>query len=374
MSTAHSGLTEFRRLVGGLYETLDDASSWPDYLESLGQAVGAQYSIWISMNIEDPCVGAAFGSRERHEEFVDRHLVRGGNALNPSVALAAQGYFQTGGVYDFRYVDRRSSVYSPEYASEVLSHLDLGMGIGITALAEGADYMVFTAYFEDAAHDSTHSRAMLDRLAPHAVRAARQEVRLRGDRSRLEGLVAESAARGACVLGLDASARVTFASPNTGAVMHALVSNLRVRGRRLEILLPEAAGIVSRWLRDFQFGWTVHERLPLRHGDRLDGVLELRALHGGLRTVVPARTVALAVVHSRSLALLAQAEALAARHSLSRIESEVAKAILEGMPVEAIALRRGRSAHTIRHQLEAIKAKVGVATRAELVAAARRTK
>lgn len=350
-------------LIGDLYATLDDPSSWPSYLERLQGQLGAQYALWYTTSVSDPLVGSAYGTADRHEGFMEQHLLRGGNLLNPSLALAARGYFRDAMVSELRYLDRASPVFSPEYVKEVLSHSGLRSCLGVTALAQGPDHTVFSVYYED--HDGYDSRdlMMLGRLAPHMHRAARSHSSLHAARKQLAVLVAEVEVAGGCVLGLDAKGRPTFLSPNVERVSRELASILSLRARRLELVCAQTRLAVNVRLRTLAARQSVFERTPLRSDDRLEATLELHALRGALQGALPSSTVAIAILQSRRLGALARAEALGRRYSLSDAEVHVLSGLLDGHTVEAISRTRCSSPHTVRHQIESLLGKLGVTSR-----------
>ena len=372
MTHARISDAAFSQLVAQLYETLDDLDSWPWLLNRIADALGAQYTIWIEQRFDDYAAGLVFGAPERHEDFMLRHITRGGNALNPAIRLAASGWFDTGIVSAGDFLDPSSIAYAPEYVAEVLSGSDLYRGRGITALREGDDFTVFSAYFEDPAQDLGTTDRLLSRLAPHMVRAARSYARLRPKRRELGLLTADANDAGACLLGLDAHGRTTYRSENSERIVQRLVPGASLVGRRLELGSPADRAQLGRHLRGFAAGLTVIERMPLRVDGVLEGTLELNAIRGRLRGTLPPSTVALAVIHSRRVAAERGAEVLRSRFALTAAESDVLGGILTGTSMEAIARRRSCSPNTVRHQLESAMAKTGATNRTELAAIARR--
>lgn len=82
----------------------------------------------------------------------------------------------------------------------------------------------------------------------------------------------------------------------------------------------------------------------------------LRAVAAGLRVTLPETTTP------------GFAEAEAARPPLTPRELEILRALSEGLSNKAVARQLGISAHTVKFHLEAVFAKLGVASRAEAVA------
>lgn len=82
----------------------------------------------------------------------------------------------------------------------------------------------------------------------------------------------------------------------------------------------------------------------------------LRAVAAGLRVTLPEATVP------------GFAEAEPARPPLTPRELEILRALSEGLSNKAVARQLGISAHTVKFHLEAVFAKLGVASRAEAVA------
>lgn len=82
----------------------------------------------------------------------------------------------------------------------------------------------------------------------------------------------------------------------------------------------------------------------------------LRAVAAGLRVTLPEATVP------------GFAEAEPARPPLTPRELEILRALSEGLSNKAVARLLGISAHTVKFHLEAVFAKLGVASRAEAVA------
>lgn len=363
----------FRGLVAGLHQTMDDASSWPWCLDKLAGALGAAYAIWTYMSSDDPLSAVAYGSPDRHEDFMLQHIGRGGNALNPSVREVNSGIFQTGWSDALHIEDVGSRFYAPEYRDKVLLATDLRDGVGVTALREGNHYTIFSAYTDKSRREvSAHTITLARRLAPQMTRLARSHAMLRNARRRLDLLIAEVHRAGGCVLALDAEGRVTYRSSAAAYVLGDLACELRVRWGRVHFESPTQHWEFRAGLANVVAKKSIHEVLQLRRADELVGVVQLHPVRLVAEGAVPSHSAVVLVVHSRAVAAELHACAAAARMNLTASEQEVLRQALLGRSLREIATGRMRSSHTVRHQLESLRGKFGVTSHADLLAAARR--
>ena len=359
------------RISAGVIERFEaaalDPTAWMPALQALGDATGSEYAQLVGLG------GAAaipfnWVSGASQKALADFAAIDAGNpAINPRVAAAMA--YPTGGVLFEQHYDALAPMLKSDAYADFCATHDIAHGCHATLIQSNVGAVGLAVLrTKKGQPTSEQDRAVMARVAPHAQAAVRLRVALERQGARLVAGAFEAMSAAAFLC--DAACRVTA---HTAAADRLLdQGRLRLSGGQL------ACQIAAETIALQQAIWRF---AAIRPGDPLPGFMTLllpgrpgetpliaeiaRLPDDGLTIGAGARV--LVLLRARQTGDPRFVEVLVAAYGLSRAEADVALRLLDAQCRDSIAAARGVSIATVRAQIKAIFAKIGVNREAELI-------
>lgn len=340
-----------------------DTAAWPAALAILASATRSSRGEIIGIRSG----GLAFAVSDLPEEAYREFEAAGGYSPSASPRIAAAQRAATLQVIGDREYDEVTPLLTANAYMDLVHKLDIPHGCQTTLVREPDLLVGLTALrTRREGRIDADGTAAFSALAPHVLAAVRTRLAL-GDRSARDMATA-----------LEHADAAAFLCDRDGGV--------RAMTGRAEQLVLEARLVTLRGRR--LAATRVADRLALERA--MARARNAGLLSPGVETVLIGPKGGRALVHMRALAqeddwglpfrarlmvIVRQgprrpsADVLRLAFGLTQAEAEIALALAAGQPRELIAAHRGAALGTLRQQVKAIFAKVGVSREAELVVA-----
>ncbi|MDR4305227.1 helix-turn-helix transcriptional regulator [Chelatococcus sambhunathii] len=345
-----------RDFVDRIYEAAAFPEFWPELFHDLATALGFAGAAMVSVNPEFKRHVASPGVAGMIRRFLSEGWQTRDLRSERAAALGHGGF-----VRDQDLASDEEIATHPLYV-ELLRPSGLGYGAATIVDCPSGD-TIAVSFDRSWADGPTPQEilAELDKLRPHFARAAVFAGRLELERAQAQASALAGVGFPAAVLG--GHRRLLAAN----ADFEALRGRVRIgAGDRLSLADPACEALLGRAL---EAGCETGLSIPLKAtGGDPPAVMHVLPVR---RTARDAFSLAewLIVVTPIGAGAAPLASILSGLFDLSRAEARVAREVIGGESVTAIAVKFGLSEATVRSQLRAVFAKTGTSRQSELVAA-----
>lgn len=346
------------RIEDAIYEAGAVGELWPQVIGRISDRIGAAGGFLFSATVDS----VRWVTSEGVGATVEEYFARGYQLRDErTIRLLARGHAGFSGDLD---------VFTPEewdadpIRREFLEPRGFGWGVATGIEVPTGETMIF--HCERRAVDGPIDRASvayLDALRPHLSRAALMSSRLELKRAtgtveglELMGLAAAVVSRRGGLIA--ANGRFEGLVPN---VFHDYRAGLALAHAPANALLASALQAIGEGVMEA----TMSVPLPARDG-RPPMIVHLSPVTGAAHDIF-AQSAAVVVVTPVSIADVPSANVIQGLFDLTPTEARVARALGQGLSIEAIAATHSVAVHTVRNQLRSIFAKTGVNRQADLV-------
>lgn len=364
-------MAEIDRISAEVIERFDaaalDPTAWMQALQALADATRSEHAQLVGLG-GPAAVSFNWVTGVAEKVLADFIAIDGSNpAINPRVAAAAI-YPGQGVLFERHYDAMTPSLKSDVYADFCATH-DLAHGCH-TTLVQDEVGLVGMAVLRTRRAKPTgeRDRAVMAQVAPHARAAVRLRVALEREGARLVAGAFEAVSAAAFLC--DGAGRVSAYTPAAERLVDQ--GRLHMAGGQLSGSTAAETAALQQAIWHFTT-WRVGQATPRFTTLLLPGqpgdtplIAEIARLPDDGWTIGAGARV-LILLRSRQAGDRRLADILVAAYGLSPAEADVTLRLLDAQGRDAIALARGVSIATVRAQIKAIFAKIGVNRETELI-------
>ena len=341
-----------------IYEAGAVAELWPQVIGKISDRIGADGGFLFTVTQSGP----RWVTSERIAEAIAAYFA-GGYQLRDERTRRLLARSHAGFSVDLDVFTQEEWDADP-VRREFLDPRGYGWGVATSIEVPTGETMIFHCEkrFSDGPVDRA-AVAYLDGLRPHLSRAALMSSRLELQRAtgtvaglELMGLAAAVVADNGCLRA--ANGRFEALMPE---VFRDHRAGLALAHPPADALLQAAFDAVCKG----RSAATMSVPLPAAEG-RTPMIVHLSPVRGAAHDIF-ARSAAILVVTPVAIAEVPSARILQGLFDLTPTEARVARALGEGMTIEAVAATHAVAIHTVRNQLRSIFSKTGVKRQADLV-------
>ncbi len=346
-------MDELEQLEWSIYEAAVVPERWSAVLGKLSEAVDAKGGVFFGVSPSANHWTASESIRPAMEHFVSSGWALRSTRMSIGLSRGLQ--------YEHRFVteaDYGEGIEREPVYREFFYPYGLGHSAGTVVMLPHDDLLCIS--FERGVEQGAFPAAGLSRLnavRPQLLRAALLTTRL--GLAQIHTAISALSAIGLPAVAVTQAGRIVEANASFGEARHIWTTR---GGNRIALLDREADGMLRSTLET-----KASASIPVRDG-------ETRRLCSIVQTV-PLKGVALDIFGtSASILILSEAKTdkdlslVSSLFDLTPAELDVARGLVAGLSVTAIAARRGRSVATVRNQLRGILSKTGCSRQADLVA------